>query len=213
MLKNATTKEPSKSRQQWIFDLLLVVVLLVGLSLRLIGTSWDEAQYLHPDERFLMFVESSIQPIERLTDYFDTTISTLNPHNTGHSFFVYGTWPIFIVRYILEWTGTAGYDVYQLGRPFSALVNISTVFLIYLVASRLYDRRVALLAAAFSAFSVLDIQLSHYFKEDTFMSFFTLLTLYFAVVVATGGRREELGQELDSRLEMEERIGQERVAL
>lgn len=104
-------------RHAWLYDALLVFLLIIGFSLRFVGTEWDEGQYLHPDERFLMFVESSIQPVQSLAEYFDTANSTLNPHNLGHSLFVYGTWPIFIVRYLLEWMGTAGSQVYQIGRP------------------------------------------------------------------------------------------------
>ncbi len=174
-------------RRTWLYDGLLVLVILAGLYLRLAGTNWDEGQYLHPDERFLMFVESSIQPVKSLGEYFNTAVSSLNPHNSGHPLFVYGTWPIFAVRYLLEWIGKTGGEVYQLGRPLSALATTATVLLVYLLGLRLYDRRVGLLAATFAAFSVLDIQLSHFFKEDTFMTFFVILALYFAVVVATGG--------------------------
>ncbi len=172
-------------RHAWLYDALLVLLLIIGFSLRFVGTEWDEGEYLHPDERFLMFVESSIQPVQSIAEYFDTTNSTLNPHNMGHNLFVYGTWPIFTVRYLLEWLGTAGSQVYQIGRPLSALASLGTILLVYLVGTRLYDRRVGLLAAAFSTFSVLDIQLSHFFKEDTFMTFFAFLTLYIGAVIAT----------------------------
>ena len=43
---------------------------------------------------------------------------------------------------------------------------------------------VGLLAAAFYAFTVLNIQQSHFFTMDTFFSFFTLLAIYFAVRVS-----------------------------
>ncbi len=173
--------------KNWTFDILLLLVLLAGLYLRLVGYTWDEGQYLHPDERFLMFVESSIRPVESLSEYFNTEASSLNPHNSGHPLFVYGTAPIFFVRYLLEWLDISGGDVYRIGRPLSALANLTTVFLVYLVGTRAYDRRVGLIAAAFSAFSVLDIQLSHFFKEDTFVTLFVVLALYFAVRIAYGG--------------------------
>ena len=195
------TEKEDNGPPSWLLDGLLFLVLLVGFYLRVVGVNWDEGQYLHPDERFLMFVESSIQPVESLGEYFDTANSSLNPHNSGHSLFVYGTWPIFMVRYALEWLDMSGGEVAQLGRPLSALVNILTVFLVYLIASRNYDRRIGVLAAAFASFSVLSIQLSHYFKEDTFMTFFTMLTLYFAVLVAVGGKKSAEGgpEDEDSR--------------
>lgn len=173
----------------WIFDLLLVVVLLIGIYLRFIGVNWDENRHLHPDERFLTMVETGITPVQTLGEYFDTANSTLNPNNRGYGFFVYGTLPIFIVRYVAEWLGQTGYDqVHLVGRQLSAVADLLTVFLVYLIALRLYNRRVGLLAAALAAFSVLPIQLSHFFTVDTFTNCFGFLAVYSAVIILT--RRE-----------------------
>ncbi len=49
----------------------------------------------------------------------------------------------------------------------------------------IYRRRVALLAAAFSAITVMQIQQSHFYTTDNFATFFTMLTLYFAAIIAT----------------------------
>ena len=56
--------------------------------------------------------------------------------------------------------------------------------MLYFIASKLFNRRVGVLAAAFSAFAVLQIQLSHFFTVDIFANFFIWLALYFAVVIA-----------------------------
>jgi YYY domain-containing protein len=188
-----------------IFDLLLIGVLLVGAYFRLAGFDWGEYQYLHPDERFLVWVGSDISPVKCLDEsyplaacppeqkswlgwgeYFDTVNSTLNPHNRGHKFYVYGTLPLFIARYIVEWVyGHSGFaEMTNVGRPLSAFVDLLTVFLVYLIGSRVYARRVGIIAAAFSALVVMQIQLSHYFTVDTFLNFFTWLAIYFAVRVA-----------------------------
>ncbi len=150
-------------------DFLLVIILILGAWLRLTGVNWDQNKHLHPDERFLTFVEVDTSPVKSLAEYFDTDHSSLNPQNRGHTFFVYGTLPIFLVRYVAEWVGKTGYDQVNLvGRQLSAIADLLTVLLVYLVAARLYDRRVGVLAAAFSAFAVLQIQLSHYFTVDSF---------------------------------------------
>ena len=47
----------------------------------------------------------------------------------------------------------------------------------------MYDKRVGLLSAAFSAAVVLQIQQSHFFTMDTFANTFALLAIYFAVLV------------------------------
>ena len=45
---------------EWLFLLLLIAILLVGAAFRLTGVNWDEDQHLHPDERFLTMVETSL---------------------------------------------------------------------------------------------------------------------------------------------------------
>ncbi|MGW8250416.1 MAG: ArnT family glycosyltransferase, partial [Anaerolineales bacterium] len=196
-------KKP-RSGGVWL-DLLLVVVLLAGAYFRLVGLDWGEYQYLHPDERFLVWVGSDISPVKCLnpdysiydcppeqrawmgfSEYFDTVNSTLNPNNRGHGFYVYGTLPMFFTRYVVEWVyGRSGFnEMTDVGRALSAMADLLTVLLTYLIASRLYDRRVGLLAAAFAAAAVLMIQQSHFFTMDTFLNFFIYLAIYFAVRIA-----------------------------
>ncbi|HSF81600.1 MAG TPA: DUF2298 domain-containing protein [Anaerolineales bacterium] len=201
-------------RQRLIFDLLLLCVLLIGAYFRLVGIDWGEYQYLHPDERFLVWVGTDIQPIgtaperlgppptvdsmpwraaypEQLPDcsewggYFDASCSPLNPNNRGHGFYVYGTLPLFLTRYVVEWiVGHSGFnEMTDIGRALSVMVDLLVVFLVYLIAVRLYDRRVGILSAAFTAVTVLQIQLAHYFTVDTFLNFFSYLAIYFAVRV------------------------------
>jgi YYY domain-containing protein len=175
----------------WLYDLLLIVILVAGASVRLVGLNWDEGQHLHPDERFLTMVESAITPVGSLSEYFDTANSTLNPHNKDFGFFVYGTLPIFITRYAAEALHKADYDgVTLVGRQLSALADLGAIVLMYLIASKLYNRRVALLGAAFSAFSVMLIQQSHFFTVDTFTNFFMFLAIFFAVNIMTDERRD-----------------------
>ena len=192
-----------RKRSPWIYDLLLILVLLTGAYLRTVGIDWDQGQHLHPDERFLTMVESALQPrlcLEPATpvefcppgkkgwlgpkEYFDTATSTLNPHNRGYGFYVYGTLPIFIVRYVAEWLGQSGYDqVYLVGRQFSALADLGTILVLYAIAVRLYGRKTALLAAAFSALAVLQIQQAHFFTVDTFANLFLYIAILFAVEI------------------------------
>lgn len=166
--------------------LLLVLVLAAGAFFRFSGIMWGEYQYLHPDERFLVWVGSDISPVDSFSEYFDTTNSSLNPHNVGHGFYVYGTFPMFLARYAVEWIFQhSGFDVMtQVGRVLSAVMDLVVVLLVFMTAKELYDRRVAILAAAFSAASVLQIQQSHFFTMDTFMNAFMLLAFYFSVLVA-----------------------------
>jgi len=191
-----------KDKYQWLYTLLLVLILLVGAYFRLVGNDWGENQSLHPDELFLSNVETAIEPVANLGEYFDTDNSSLNPHNRGHGFFVYGTFPLFLTRYTAEWLGQTGHGQVQfVGRNLSALADLMVVLLVYLIATRLYDRRVGLVAAVFSTGVVLQIQLSHYFTVDNFINLFTYLGIYFAVLVATHGREGEADEAKPFKLE------------
>ncbi len=235
-----------KDKHPWLYDLLLIVVLLTGTYFRTIGLNWDENQHLHPDERFLTMVETGIAPVgapqdqlgppptlqtqewrQRYADvmpdcdewggYFDTYCSPLNPDNRGYTFYVYGDLPIIAVRYTAEamttvsqwaaqkledgapsglwgraltelartptWTG---YDEVPLvGRQLSTISDLGSIILLYFIVARIYNRKVGLLAAAFSSLAVLQIQQSHFFTVDTFANFFIFLAIYFAVKIAT----------------------------
>lgn len=175
------------AKHKWIYLFLLLLLLAVAGYLRLTSIDWDEGQQLHPDERFLIDVETRIAPAKSWAEYFDTANSPLNPNNHGLTFFVYGTLPIFMVRYAFEWLGQMdmSFPVQLVGRAFSALADLGVVLLVYLIASRLFDRRIALLAAAFSTFTVMQVQQSHFFTVDNFTNFFTYLALFFALRIAS----------------------------
>ena len=115
-----TVASPTKQtrRRTWILDLLLILILLVGAYLRTNGLFWGEYQYLHPDERFLVWVGADISPVESLSQYFDTANSSLNPVNRGHGFYVYGTLPMFVTRYAVQAIfGHSGFNADDPGGP------------------------------------------------------------------------------------------------
>ena len=181
--------EQAAPRSTWrnlIFNLTLILILLVGALLRFSGIDWGEYSFMHPDERFLLMVGSSIQPVDSLSEYFDTANSSLNPHNRGHGFYVYGTLPLFLARYAVQaFFGQSGLvEMTDAGRFLAAIADLLIVLLVYLIANRLYGTRVALLATAFSAATVLQIQQAHYFTMDPFITFFTVLAIYFSVQIA-----------------------------
>lgn len=173
---------------KWMYELALVLVLMGATWLRFTGIEWGEGQQLHPDERFLIQVVSSMRPASSIGEYFDTAASPLNPNNVGYSFFVYGNLPVIIVRYAVEWVGMPG-QVQLVGRALSAVADLGVLYLVYLIATRLFERRVGLLAEFFYAVSVMPIQQSHFWTVDNFVNFFALLTVYFAVRVATPSKR------------------------
>jgi hypothetical protein len=71
------------------------------------------------------------------------------------------------------------------GRALAALVDVGTVFFIFLLGRRLFSSAVGLLAAAFLAVTVLHTQLAHFFTSDPFMTFFIVAALYFMAAAQT----------------------------
>src|SRR5574340_641011 len=194
MADDSTTSTPQnekrnrpRSGESWLWLVLLILVLAAGAYFRFIGIFWGEFSYLHPDERFLIQVTSHISPVGSLGDYFDTAKSTLNPHNVGDNLFVYGTFPIITTRYLADsiFTNVGWEEILKTGRIFSALMELTTVLLVYLVGARLFNRKVGVLGAAFSAFAVMQIQQAHFYTSDSFSTTFSTLALYFAVRLAT----------------------------
>ncbi len=188
-------------KRPWIYDLLLIAVLIAAAYFRLIGLNWDENQHLHPDERFMTMVESALQPVQSFGQYMDTRVSPLNPNNVGYGFYVYGDLPLILVRYLAQWFQQTGYDqVHLIGRQVSAVSDLGVVFLLYLIASRLYGRKVGLLAAAFSALTVMQIQQSHFFTTDNPGNFFGFLAIFFAVLIAQYGPGAQSAPEQESTI-------------
>jgi len=174
---------------------LLLLVMALAVTLRLVGQDWGGPNLLHPDERFISMVTTSLEPNEKLLDYFDTGSSKLNPENTGsHPQFVYGTYPVILVRMLGEAFGQTGLgQVKIMGRLMSTVWDLLTILLVFLIGARLGDRRTGVVAAFFLTVTVLHIQHSHYFTVDLAQVFFVTLALYMAIRIA--GACEEPGDE------------------
>ena len=208
-------------KRSWLYDLLFILVLLMAGYLRLAGFNWGEGSHQHPDELFLTGVVNNLRaqacddpltPVDicpdghkhwlSLGEYFDTAASTLNPYNRGNAFFVYGDLPMTLVRYGMEITGNEDFGNSKFfARQLSALADLFTIFLLYLIVSGLYGRKVGLFAAAFSSLTVMQIQQSHFFTTDLFANLFMFLALAFAVKIV-GYRESRIGnwESDDSRL-------------
>ncbi|MBI2866197.1 MAG: glycosyltransferase family 39 protein, partial [Chloroflexi bacterium] len=98
--------------------------------------------------------------------------SPLNPH-----WFPYGSFPLYLLK--LASATFSFLDMRLVGRALSALFDVGTVSLVYLLGSRLYGRGTGLLGAAFTAVTVLHIQLSHFYTSDVLLTTFAVATLFF----------------------------------
>lgn len=86
---------------------------------------------------------------------------------------------------IVDYTGFS--DIRQLGRFLSALADTITLLALFGIGSRLYNRRIALLATALSALAATQIQQSHFMTVDNFGVMFATLAMYCAVRAAQKG--------------------------
>lgn len=161
---------------------LIVIIFCLSLTLRFFGQNWDQSEHLHPDERFLTMLVSTIQFPNSISQYFNTKISPLNPFNYEQfNFFVYGTFPIFLTKIVASVLNLDNYqNIHLVGRSLSALFDSLNIFSLYYLAKLIFPknkRKYLFLPALFYAFTVLPIQLSHFFAVDTFLTFFLFLSL------------------------------------
>lgn len=173
-----------------INKVIFIAIFLLAAFFRLSGNNWDQGYHLHPDERFLTMVTTALKWPQNISSYLDTSTSTMNPHNMGYGFYVYGTFPVFFTKWVAGFFNWDNYaDVTLIGRFLSGLVDLGTLTLIYLIASQLVQldklgtlKKKKSYFPAISAFlyagTVLSIQLSHYYTVDTYVTFFLTLAFF-----------------------------------
>ncbi len=168
---------------------LLALIIGLALSLRMYGLGWDEGIPFtpHPDERAILFEVAELSPPAPgdVGSLFDAEESTWNP-----KWFPYGSFPLYLLRgvqLVSEAVGAEITDLRVTGRVISGLADVATLLVVFLLASRIYSRRVGLLAAGLLAVTVLHIQLSHFFAVDTLQAMFAVVALFFMYRVARRG--------------------------
>jgi AmiR/NasT family two-component response regulator len=172
-----------------LIPILLLTTLLVAAALRFYALDWDRGHFFHPDERAIM--EATVKvglPVPFKLSALLTPQSPLNP-----KFFAYGSLPFYLTKATASFLGLFQRSILEygnirlVGRAYSVLFDLGTIVLIYLLGKKLYDRRAGLLAAVFVAFSVLHIQLAHFYAVDGVLTFFIVLAVYLAVDVMRSG--------------------------
>jgi 4-amino-4-deoxy-L-arabinose transferase-like glycosyltransferase len=179
---------------KWLYWVLLSTVVLFTVYFRFIGMNWDQGQHLHPDERFLTMVTTDLKWPTTFVEFLNTNISPLNPHNKNYSFYVYGTFPVFVTKLIAGSLNLDNYgDLILVGRYLSAFLELGICLIVFLIAYRLTSNKLAALLALF-LYSCLPtpIQLGHFYATDTWVTFFTILSFYLAILVREKGRRSGL---------------------
>ena len=166
--------------------IILLSILFLALFFRLYGINWDQNHHLHPDERFLTMVTQELEFPENVSQYFNPNESPLNPHNHGYTFFVYGVFPLKIVKIASEIITLDSFsynNVTLVGRLLSAIFDVGTVALVFLIARNIFGKREGLLAAFLYSGMVLPIQLSHFYTVDPYLTFFITAAFYFLILL------------------------------
>lgn len=160
--------------------IILIGIFILSLGARFYGIGWDNFQHLHPDERFLSMVISDIKTPSSITEYFNTATSPLNPYNyQAYHFFVYGTFPIFFIKYLSSIFGFDSYShAFILGRAITILFDSINIFSLFFISRLVFKdkKKLVFLPSLFYCFLVLPIQLSHFFTVDPFLNTFLLLS-------------------------------------
>lgn len=175
--------QPRRSRGEL---LVLASILFTALGVRLYGLTWDHGYLFHPDERMVLFVTSDLS-----FPWPPDWAALLSPSSTWNpAFFSYGSLPIYLLRILSSaaaqlWpTMESLRSFYVIGRVVSALADVGTIYIAYVLGRRLYGVRTALFGGALLAFSVLHVQLSHYYAVDTLLTWAVMLVLLLSTRLA-----------------------------
>lgn len=146
----------------------LIIFTLTGAFLRFYNINWDSGLTFHPDERNIDAAVSRIS-------FFDQ----LDPE-----FFAYGGFPIYLYRaageiiyYVTKdnsWLHDWG-KINIIGRSFSAFFSTLSIPAVYFLAKKLFNKRVAILAAFFTTFAVAFIQTAHYGITESFLALMAIV--------------------------------------
>jgi YYY domain-containing protein len=196
--------------------LLPFIIAAVALGLRLQGIDWDGGSFYHPDERSIYMRADTMY--DTLTEapgwesnqnrdfpldtpgfpgpktFFDKDASPLNPH-----WFPLGSIIIYILvavrAFILEplMDQVRLQDLASAGRTIAAIADAGSVLLMYFLGRRLFGLRVGALASVLTAFTVMNIQVTHFYRPESFVILLALGTFWWIFnVLERGGRRDHV---------------------
>src|ERR1035437_8495568 len=172
-------KAINKMTGVWI---LFSVIILAALVMRLWQPDWYNDRQFHPDERWI--VGSAVPMIKYWGD---------KPIGLQ-----YGSLPLYILAtyngVVNSLHNTPMFQRMDMNRALiggaraiSGLVDTGTIVFIFLICLLVFTPSVALLASALLAFTALHLHASHFFTVDTFVTFFSVGAVYFALRIYKRG--------------------------
>lgn len=172
--------------------MILPLLVIGGLALRIWGIKGDLPYTYYGDENYLIYHSLKFGA------------GDFNPHwFVWPTFYPYLLFFLFAGFYILGHMLNLfknSYDFlylyfkdptvfFLIGRSVSAVLGAGSIVLTYFIAAKFYEKKTALLSAAFFAFLPLAVEYSHYAVVDTSLVFMMLLTFLYITKVFLGGRK------------------------
>ena len=115
---------------------------------------------------------------------------TFDPQYFLHpSLLLYASYAMNSFLHLLGVDGSFRETAFLAGRLVSATAGICSVFLVYLIGTRLYSRMVGSVGALLLASFPLHVTCSRYMKEDALLTFVILLCLYTTIVAVQSNKR------------------------
>lgn len=163
---------------------LLFLILIIAFILRIWGVNFGLPGLFHVDERPLVYNSFHILTHKGKVAYY----------GSGSLFcyllsFLYSIYYLvlkikgvvqapfdFLVLYIKNPT-----NVYLIGRIFCVISSTLSIFVVYLLGKKLYNKSIGLLSAFFLAVSFLSVQHAKYIKGDNLGILMLLLAFYFCI--------------------------------
>ncbi|MDJ0600400.1 MAG: glycosyltransferase family 39 protein [Crocosphaera sp.] len=167
---------------------IIIGILLIGLLLRLYGINFGLPYLYNPDE------PNRIRVVFRILSTQD-----LNPHWFGHpaTTVIY----LLVLSYGLMFVGGRFLGIfnsseaflefyrqdpsifYLTGRLWSAFFGVVTIWFVYLIATKIFNKTVGLISAFLVAIIPLHVEVSKIARMDTLMPFLLLISFYYCLKI------------------------------
>ncbi|MDJ0660173.1 MAG: glycosyltransferase family 39 protein [Crocosphaera sp.] len=167
---------------------ILIVILSIGLLLRLYGINFGLPYLYNPDEPNRMRVVFRI-----------LSTQDINPHWFGHpaTTVIY----LLVLSYGLMFVGGRLLGVfnssedflelyrqdpsifYLIGRLWSAFFGVATILLVYVIATKMFNKTVGLISAFLVAIIPLHVEFSKFARMDTLMPLLLLISFYYCLKI------------------------------
>ena len=139
-----------------ILEVISLLLIALGIFFRFYNMQWDSGALLHPDEYGLTNTLTQLHMPSSVSDYFNTRTAPMSPYNkydaNGETIsngpdntMRWGQLPMLMIRTAAEALNKIGYqELRTLGRYLSAIMDVGSIILLFVIGLKLFDRKIAL---------------------------------------------------------------------